>query len=73
MIDLELNPIKVLRKEGKSFYWASFFLPKTSKKTQVFSTQFVDILMILLIKIVKIKLFISKNQLMKLETIKTTK
>ena len=32
MIDLELNPNTVLRKEGKSFYWASFFLPKTSKK-----------------------------------------
>ncbi len=32
MIDLELNPTTVLRKEGKSFYWASFFLPKTSKK-----------------------------------------
>ena len=32
MIDLELNSTTVLRKEGKSFYWASFFLPKTSKK-----------------------------------------
>ena len=32
MIDLELNPTTVLRNEGKSFYWASFFLPKTSKK-----------------------------------------
>ena len=32
MIDLELNSITDLRKEGKSFYWASFFLPKTSKK-----------------------------------------
>ena len=32
MIDLELSPTTVLRKEGKSFYWASFFLPKTSKK-----------------------------------------
>ena len=32
MIDLELNSTKVLRKEGKSFYWASFFLPKNSKK-----------------------------------------
>ena len=32
MIDLELNSTAVLRKEGKSFYWASFFLPKTTKK-----------------------------------------
>ena len=32
MIDLELSPTTVLRKEGKSFYWASFFLPKNSKK-----------------------------------------
>ena len=32
MIDLELNPTTALRKEGKSFYWASFFLPKMSKK-----------------------------------------
>ena len=32
MIDLELNSTTVLRKEGKSFYWASFFLPKNSKK-----------------------------------------
>ena len=32
MIDLELNSTTVLQKEGKSFYWASFFLPKNSKK-----------------------------------------
>ncbi len=32
MIDLELNSTADLKKEGKSFYWASFFLPKTSKK-----------------------------------------
>ena len=32
MIDLELNSSKDLKREGKSFYWASFFLPKTSKK-----------------------------------------
>ena len=32
MIDLELNPTTALRKEGKSFYWASFFLPKYYKK-----------------------------------------
>ena len=32
MIDLELNSTAVLRKEGKTFYWASFFLPKNSKK-----------------------------------------
>ena len=32
MIDLELNPSTDLRREGKSFYWASFFLPKSSKK-----------------------------------------
>ena len=32
MIDLELNSWKDLKREGKSFYWASFFLPKKSKK-----------------------------------------
>ncbi len=32
MIDLELNPTIDLKREGKSFYWASFFLPKKSKK-----------------------------------------
>ncbi len=32
MKDLKLNPIKDLKKEGKSFYWASFFLPKKSKE-----------------------------------------
>ena len=32
MKDLELNSIKDLKKEGKSFYWASFFLPKKSKE-----------------------------------------
>ena len=32
MIDLELNSTADLKKEGKSFYWASFFLPQTSKK-----------------------------------------
>ncbi len=32
MIDLELNSSKALKREGKSFYWASFFLPKSSKK-----------------------------------------
>ena len=32
MIDLELNSSKDLKREGKSFYWASFFLPKNSKK-----------------------------------------
>ena len=32
MINLELNPTTALKKEGKSFYWASFFLPKSSKK-----------------------------------------
>ena len=32
MIDLELNSSKDLKREGKSFYWASFFLPKKSKK-----------------------------------------
>ena len=31
MINLELNPSTDLKKEGKSFYWASFFLPKSSK------------------------------------------
>ena len=32
MIDLELNSSKDLKREGKSFYWASFFLPKIYKK-----------------------------------------
>ena len=32
MIDLELNSSTDLKREGKSFYWASFFLPKNSKK-----------------------------------------
>jgi len=32
MIELELNSSTDLKKEGKSFYWASFFLPKSSKK-----------------------------------------
>ena len=31
MIDLELNSSKDLKREGKSFYWASFFLPKRYK------------------------------------------
>ena len=32
MIDLELNSSTDLKRDGKSFYWASFFLPKNSKK-----------------------------------------
>ena len=32
MIDLKLNSSADLKREGKSFYWASFFLPKNSKK-----------------------------------------
>ena len=32
MIELELNSSIDLKREGKSFYWASFFLPKSSKK-----------------------------------------
>ena len=32
MINLKLNSSADLRKEGKSFYWASFFLPKSYKK-----------------------------------------
>ena len=32
MIDLELNSSTDLQREGKSFYWASFFLPKSSKE-----------------------------------------
>ncbi len=32
MIDLELNSTADLKKEGKSFYWASFFLPTSSKR-----------------------------------------
>lgn len=31
MKDLKLNSIQDLKSEGKSFYWASFFLPKKSK------------------------------------------
>ena len=31
MIDLELNSYKDLKKEGKSFYWSSFFLPRSTK------------------------------------------
>ena len=31
MINFELNPSTDLKREGKSFYWASFFLPKSSK------------------------------------------
>ena len=32
MINLELNSSVDLKREGKSFYWASFFLPKRTKK-----------------------------------------
>ena len=32
MIDLKLNSFDDLKNEGKSFYWASFFLPKSYKK-----------------------------------------
>ena len=32
MKDLKLNSIQDLKKEGKSFYWASFFLPKNTKR-----------------------------------------
>ena len=32
MIDLEPNSLKDLKREGKSFYWASFFLPKSYKE-----------------------------------------
>ena len=32
MLDLELNSSNDLKREGKSFYWASFFLPKNSKQ-----------------------------------------
>ena len=32
MINLELNSTTDLKREGKSFYWASYFLPKSSKK-----------------------------------------
>ena len=31
MKSLELNSLKDLKKEGKSFYWASFFLPRHSR------------------------------------------
>jgi len=31
MIDLELNSSTDLKREGKSFYWASFFLPKKNR------------------------------------------
>ena len=32
MKNLKINSVKDLKKEGKSFYWASFFLPKHSRK-----------------------------------------
>ncbi len=32
MKDLQLNQTTDLKREGKSFYWASFFLPKNSRK-----------------------------------------
>mgnify|MGYP001207292930 CR=1 FL=1 len=32
MKNLKINSISDLKKEGKSFYWASFFLPKKSKE-----------------------------------------
>ena len=32
MIDLKFNSSADLKREGKSFYWASFFLPKSYKK-----------------------------------------
>ncbi len=32
MRNIDLNSTKTLKKEGKSFYWASFFLPQNSKK-----------------------------------------
>ena len=31
MMELELNSFADLKREGKSFYWASFFLPRNSK------------------------------------------
>ena len=31
MIELEPNSLEDLKREGKSFYWASFFLPRNSK------------------------------------------
>ena len=31
MIELETNSLADLKKEGKSFYWASFFLPRNLK------------------------------------------
>ena len=31
MIELELNSSTDLKRDGRSFYWASFFLPKNSK------------------------------------------
>ena len=31
MIELELDPLADLKREGKSFYWASFFLPRNLK------------------------------------------
>ena len=34
MESLELNPIIDLKREGKSFYWASFFLPKKTTPRQ---------------------------------------
>ena len=73
MESLELNPIIDLKREGKSFYWASFFLPKKTKKMQEYSIQYVDILMILPIKIVKINPIILEIQLKKSKIIKIIK
>ena len=42
MKDLKINEIKDLKNEGKSFYWASFFLPKENKKMLEYFTQFAD-------------------------------
>ena len=73
MFNFELNSTNDLKREGKTFYWASFFLPKSSKKMQGFFILFVDILMMLLIKIIKIKQTISKIQLRKLRITKEIK
>ena len=69
MIDLKLNSSTDLRKEGKSFFWASFFLPKSYKKNAgSFIFEYFDDIAD---KHTKTNLTILKTQLRKLKIIKT--
>ena len=65
MIDLKLNSSADLKRKAKVFIGQVFFYQKVTKKMLALFIQFVDILMILLINIVKIKLSILKIQLKK--------